>query len=60
MKALVLSSLSGPEALSVKEFPDPDLNPAAMRPMLRARMRPDLQGKTGRSTDAKISARGIR
>jgi hypothetical protein len=54
-----------PNRASLRLALSPDLNPAAMRPMLRARMRPDLEGKTGRSKtgrskEAKISARAIR
>src|SRR5947199_4182169 len=36
MKALVLSSLSGPEALSVKESPDPDPKPGQTLVWVRA------------------------
>lgn len=36
MKALVLSSLSGPEALSVKESPDPDPKPGQTLVLVRA------------------------
>jgi NADPH:quinone reductase-like Zn-dependent oxidoreductase len=36
MKALVLSSLSGPEALSVKEFPDPEPKPGQTLVRVRA------------------------
>ena len=36
MKALVLSNLSGPEALSVKEFPDPDPKPGQTLVRVRA------------------------